>query len=90
MPVVTMKDRGDLRIPVEVRRKIGLRDGDRLLVEIRAGELILTPLPPHVPLDALRGKYADKVQQFGPLTKDSTADAVVADVLARREAGHER
>jgi len=88
--VVTMKDRGDLRIPAEIRHRVGLHDGDRLLVEIRGNEVVLTPLPPKVPLDQLRGKYIDRVREHGPLTKEAVADAVVDAATARVGERHDR
>ena len=85
MAVIRMKDHGDLRIPAEVRRRMGLQDGDLIMVEVRGRELVLTPLPPQVPFEQLLGKYADRVRRFGRLTTDDVADAVADDVLARRD-----
>lgn len=85
MAIVRMKDHGDLRIPAEIRRRIGIGDGDLLMVEVRGEELVLIPLPPTVPFEQLRGKYADRVRKFGRLATDDAADAVADDVLARRD-----
>ncbi|MGQ9512764.1 AbrB/MazE/SpoVT family DNA-binding domain-containing protein [Thermodesulfitimonas sp.] len=53
---VTLSGKGQIAIPVVLRRRYGLQKGDRLLIEEAEGAIILRPLPRH-PLLSLRGKY---------------------------------
>ncbi len=42
MPLeVRMDDKGRITIPKEIRRKLGLRPGDRLLIKVHEGNIIL-------------------------------------------------
>lgn len=68
---VRMGDRGRLVIPGEVRKRLGLAPGDRLLLSDEDGEIRLQPLAGRI--GELRGAYAD-------LAPDrSLADELVAE-----------
>ena len=41
MKVVPVKGKGDVRIPVEMRRALGIQEGDDILVEIEDDHLVL-------------------------------------------------
>ncbi len=44
MPTAALTSKGQITIPIEVRKKLGLRPGDRVsFVESRNGEFILKP-----------------------------------------------
>ncbi len=55
MLLVTISEKGQIAIPVSLRRQYGLEKGDRLSVEEIDGSIVLRPLPRH-PLLALKGK----------------------------------
>ena len=55
--VVKMGDRGRLIVPRDIRRRLELAPGDRLLLSEEGDELRLRPLAGRVA--ALRGAYAD-------------------------------
>ena len=40
---VVIRERGRITLPASVRRALGLREGDRLLVSINRGAIILRP-----------------------------------------------
>ncbi len=42
MPRVTLSSKGQIVIPLEVRREVGLREGERLDVAARADGIVLT------------------------------------------------
>ena len=55
MPIVKTSAKGQVVIPAEIREKIGLEPGDKVLVML-AGEKKVTIEPlPHDPVKALRG-----------------------------------
>ena len=54
--IVQMTDHGQIVIPVELRRKLGLAAGQRLEVMERSGVLVLRPVPSS-PLLAARGRF---------------------------------
>jgi AbrB family looped-hinge helix DNA binding protein len=39
----TIRTRGQITLPAEVRLELGLRDGDHLIVTVADGQIILTP-----------------------------------------------
>lgn len=55
MQKVTISEKGQICIPVSLRRRYGLKKGDRLALEEVDGAIVLRPLPRH-PLLALRGR----------------------------------
>jgi AbrB family looped-hinge helix DNA binding protein len=55
---VTISEKGQICLPIALRRRYGLQKGDRLGIEEIDGGIILYPLPQH-PLLALRGKLKD-------------------------------
>jgi len=72
---VTISEKGQISIPVSLRRRYGLKKGDRLAVEEADGAIVLRPLPRH-PLLALRGrlKGADGERLTDLLLKERAAD----------------
>jgi AbrB family looped-hinge helix DNA binding protein len=62
--IATISSKGQLVIPVEMRKKYRLKAGSRVAVEDHGGEIRIKPNP-YDALLALRGKYA----QF-PLEED--------------------
>lgn len=48
MPSVRVGRRGQVTIPSEVRRDLDLHDGDRMLLLVREGEILLRPLGPSI------------------------------------------
>lgn len=63
-------------IPTEIRERLGLQPGDRFEIEVRDGELMLTPLKRSALL-ALRGAFK------GP---NRLTDALLEDRQAERRA----
>lgn len=53
---ITLSEKGQIVIPVELRKRYGLKKGDKLVLEDRNGSIILRPLPKH-PFVELRGKF---------------------------------
>ncbi|MGQ9532081.1 MAG: AbrB/MazE/SpoVT family DNA-binding domain-containing protein [Desulfotomaculales bacterium] len=75
MQKVTVSEKGQISIPVSLRRRYGLKKGDRLVVEDADGAIVLRPLPRH-PLLALRGrlKGAGKERLTDLLLKERAAE----------------
>lgn len=59
---VTLSEKGQIAIPLALRKRFGLKKGDKLVVEEIQGGIFLRPLPRH-PLLALRGKYKSEQQE---------------------------
>ncbi len=55
---VVVSSRNQIAVPSAVRRQLGIKSGDRLLVEVRDGYAILMPEPAHYS-EHLRGLHAD-------------------------------
>lgn len=61
MPVTQLTQKGQLLVPKQLRRKLGLRPGAKVHMEENEGRLVLTPVPPD-PIEAatgfLKGKFS--------------------------------
>jgi AbrB family looped-hinge helix DNA binding protein len=72
---VIISEKGQICLPVALRRRYGLQKGDRLEIEETDNTIVLHPLPRH-PLLALRGR----LKSSGPerltdlLLRERTAD----------------
>ncbi len=76
MPVVKISAKGQVVIPAELRRKIGLEPGDRVLVAL-AGEKRLTIEPvPDDPIEATCGMLRGGPSLTKALLKERRADRV--------------
>jgi len=58
MHIVTASNRGQIVIPKEIRKKLQIAPGKRLLVKVEADHILITPLPD------------DPVEQFCGVFKD--------------------
>jgi len=54
MSVVKTSSKGQIVIPVEIRRKLGIKPGQRVTLTLIEGQAVITPLPQD-PIKALRG-----------------------------------
>lgn len=54
--ITRMSDRGQIVIPVEVRRELGIEANQRVDVTVDSGTVRIRPLPP-MPLAAAQGKF---------------------------------
>ncbi|BCV22912.1 AbrB/MazE/SpoVT family DNA-binding domain-containing protein [Moorella sp. Hama-1] len=73
---ITISQKGQIVIPLEIRKNYGLKKGDQLAVKDNNGIITLQPLPRH-PILELRGKYknnkpADSLTEA--LIKERTLD----------------
>ena len=77
MPSLRVGRRGQITIPSALRRELHLEEGDRVIVQVRAGELILRPAGRSI--FALRGSVpVDGPQDFAAIR------TVVIENRARR------
>jgi AbrB family looped-hinge helix DNA binding protein len=56
---VTLSEKGQISIPVSLRKRYDLKKGDKLIIEEADGAIVLRPFPQH-PLLSLRGKCKSK------------------------------
>lgn len=60
MPLVHVSSKGQLVIPAEMRRALGIEKGARLRVALESGKIVLEPVRPASLLASLRGKYSSR------------------------------
>lgn len=54
-----LSSKGQLVIPKAIRKALNLRPGTELHVEVVDHKIIIEPVAPHSPINALYGKYTD-------------------------------
>ena len=59
MPIVTVTPKGQVMIPVSLRKRFGIKPGQKVSVEAQDGQLVIRPLPDD-PVDALYGILVEK------------------------------
>ncbi len=62
MHKVTISKKGQISLPAVLRRRFGLKEGDKISVEEKGDTLVLRPLPEH-PLLNMRGKLKTEGQE---------------------------
>jgi len=55
--VVKVTRRGQTTIPVELRQKLGIKEGDELLVEVTQQGILFKPIPKLVDMAGVDSKY---------------------------------
>ena len=45
MPIATLSSKSQLVLPAEIRRKLGIRPGDRLVVELEGDHAVIRKVP---------------------------------------------
>lgn len=68
-----MSDGGRVVIPVEIRRSLGLKEGDTVLFEVRDGEVVLTTRRARI------ARAQAMFRQFVPAGPPSLADELIAE-----------
>lgn len=56
MHKVTLSKKGQIILPAVLRKRYGLKQGDRLGIEEKGDAIVLRPLPEH-PLLSMKGKF---------------------------------
>ncbi|MFP3869850.1 MAG: AbrB/MazE/SpoVT family DNA-binding domain-containing protein [Syntrophobacteria bacterium] len=54
MPIVKTSTKGQIVIPAEIRRKLGIKPGQKVNLTLEGDKAVITPLPED-PIRALRG-----------------------------------
>lgn len=73
MPSLRVGRRGQITIPSALRRELQLEEGDHLMVQVRAGELVLRPAGRSI--FALRGSVpVDGPQDFAAIRTEVIGD----------------
>jgi AbrB family looped-hinge helix DNA binding protein len=86
--LVRISSKGQLVIPKAIRRALGLRPGTELHIELVGRKIVLEPVEPLSPIDALYGRYPDadfltdlEIEHRQELHDDDAFAAALADEL---------
>jgi len=71
---VKVLQKGRVTIPVEIRDRLAIAEGDTLLLDVRAGQLVLSPKKTVADPTGLLSGLAKDVSSRGPL-KEQTREA---------------
>lgn len=83
MNIVTTSPKGQVVIPAEIRKAIGLESGQKVSVELRHEEIVIKPLPKE-PIKSLRGKFSSGSSMTQALLKERKEDAKREESKAAR------
>jgi len=72
--------KGQITLPAEVRRTLGVARGDEVVFEIGAGQVIVTPTPPENRFRKYTGRY-----RIGKGRTAAQTDAFVRGLRGRNE-----
>ena len=73
MPTATVTAKGQVAIPVRIRRRLGIEKGTRLYIEERDDEIVLRPLTPEY-LDRMAGVLRGSDSLSGKLLDERQAE----------------
>ena len=73
MPTATVTSKGQIVIPVKIRRRLGIEKGTCLYLEERGGEIVLRPINQEY-LDKVAGVLKGPVSLSRKLLKERAAD----------------
>jgi AbrB family looped-hinge helix DNA binding protein len=73
MPIVTTSNRGQIVIPKEVRKRLKLLPGNKLLIKVEGDHAILMPLPDK-PVDYYCGFFAGDLSLTEALLEEREKD----------------
>lgn len=77
MSIVTVTPKGQVMIPASLRKRLGIKPGLKVLVEVEDETLIIRPLPEN-PVDALYGiLLADPIPDTTPVRRRRAPVALV-------------
>lgn len=84
MPIATMKDKGQITVPVEVRRAIAAGSGD--LFEVRAvnGTIVMTPQR-IIPAESSKARKKVDLSKYIGIAKGTYGTAQEIDAYVRNE-----
>lgn len=90
MPVVKMSAKGQVVIPVDLREKIGLKPGGRVLVTQAGGRKVLIEPVPDDPIEAACGMLQGGPSLTGALLKERRKDRAREEKKLARFLRHAR
>ena len=83
MPVVKTSSKGQIVIPVEIRRKLGIKAGQKVNLTLVGGKAVITPLPED-PIKALRGALTGKPSMTKALLQERKREIEREEKIASR------
>jgi len=80
--LVTITSQGQITIPAEFRRKLGLNESKKAVVAIEDNKLIIEPIPDLLSLEGSlqhKAKKGKKIQEIIKEEEEAIADAISQD-----------
>jgi AbrB family looped-hinge helix DNA binding protein len=81
--VVPIKDKGDVRIPADMRRALSLDEGSRVLIEQEGDHLVLRPVRARRHADGFLGVFKGKAAPVGPVSCERIEEAMMRESMER-------
>ncbi|NTV34716.1 MAG: AbrB/MazE/SpoVT family DNA-binding domain-containing protein [Deltaproteobacteria bacterium] len=89
MSVVRTSSKGQIVIPVEIRRKLGIKPGQRVTLTLIEDKAVITPLPMD-PIKALRGTLKGEPSMTKDLLRERKEEIKREKEIASRLLRHSR
>lgn len=76
MSVATVSSKGQITLPAEARRAVGVRAGDRVLVRVRDGAIVIEPVGDFLALKGTLGPALPREQEAEAMQDEAARRAV--------------
>jgi len=75
---ITIRHKGQMTLPADIRKELGVKDGGRLLLERRGNEWVLVRAD-HL-VDRTAGALAEYARNVPPMSLDEMREAIVKSI----------
>lgn len=83
MPIVKTSSKGQIVIPIEIRKKLGIKPGQRVNLTVVDDKVFITPMPED-PIKALRGILKGKPSMAQALVEERKQEVKREEEIAAR------
>lgn len=75
MSIATVSSKGQITLPAEARRALGVRAGDRVLVRVRDGAIVIEPVIDFLALQGTLGRALSPREEADSMQREATLRA---------------
>lgn len=69
MSISTVSSKGQITLPAEARRAVGIRPHDRVFIDVRAEQIVVQPVEDFFKLDGFLGKPCSRKKELADMMR---------------------